>query len=418
MTNEKFLNIVEYIAHAIVGTKYEHNTYVVGGAVRDYVMGNEIKDIDLVVSLENGGISIADYFDKNGFLSGSVITYPRFGTAMFRLKEFPDEEIEVVHTRKEYYPDENSRNPKQTFGTIQEDCFRRDLTINALYMKVDTKEICDFTNKGIFDIEKNIIRVTNPDANKIFQEDPLRILRVIRFANRYDWAYSSTTMNAMIVNKERLTIISKERIQDEFNKILLGNNAGRALEELNWYGFMPYIFVGYESSTIKDTINGIRKDLATRLTYMFIASVFSKKEVSIMLKDLRYGNDIIKRVYHYMDCYDYLSYIEDEYEIHSRKFITKCKNRETFDAVFEMAKVYKKEKFDTKFYDECIHQLESGKWSFDYKMPINGDDVKIYFPERNGKEISKTLNIAMMICYEEPKITKEELIEKVKQMEL
>ena len=129
MTKDKFYKIVFYLKDLINGTKFEGKTYVVGGAVRDLYMNKEIKDIDIVLELPNGGIEFANWMEENGHAHGSVVTYPTYGTAMFRMKEYPEVEIECVQTRKEQYKDKNSRNPETEYGTLYEDAMRRDLSI-------------------------------------------------------------------------------------------------------------------------------------------------------------------------------------------------------------------------------------------------------------------------------------------------
>ena len=160
MTKETYYEIIDKVGELIKGTQFVNNVFSVGGCVRDLLMGNEIKDIDMCVSLPDGGIKLAEFMQENGYTKGSVVTYPTYGTAMFKLKEFPDIDIEVVQTRGEQYHDKDSRNPVTTFAPIEEDAFRRDLTINALYQNIITKEILDPTNSGFSDIKNHIIRCT------------------------------------------------------------------------------------------------------------------------------------------------------------------------------------------------------------------------------------------------------------------
>lgn len=157
MTKEQFYKITNYIKQIISGTTWENHVFAVGGSVRDLTMGNEIKDIDLVIDLHDGGIRFANWCKDLG-LTHSVVVYPTYGTAMFKFNDFPDEEIECVMTRKEQYKNKNSRNPETSYGSIEEDAFRRDLTINALYFDISSGQVIDPTNKGIDDILNKIIR--------------------------------------------------------------------------------------------------------------------------------------------------------------------------------------------------------------------------------------------------------------------
>ena len=158
MTEDKFHKIVLYIKDLIKGTKFDGKTYVVGGAVRDLLMNKEIKDVDIVAELPNGGIEIAKWMEESDYTHGSVVTYPTYGTAMFRLNEYPEVEIECVQTRKEQYKDKNSRNPETEYGTLYEDIMRRDFTCNTLLYDITNCQVLDLTGKGIEDIKNKIIR--------------------------------------------------------------------------------------------------------------------------------------------------------------------------------------------------------------------------------------------------------------------
>lgn len=158
MTEDNFHKIVLYLKDLIKGTKFDSKTYVVGGAVRDLLMDKEIKDIDIVLELPNGGIEFAKWMEENGYTHGSVVTYPTYGTAMFRLNEYPEVEIECVQTRKEQYKDKNSRNPETEYGTLYEDIMRRDFTCNTLLYDITNCQVLDLTGKGIEDIKNKIIR--------------------------------------------------------------------------------------------------------------------------------------------------------------------------------------------------------------------------------------------------------------------
>ena len=204
MTKEKFLEIITYIGNVIRHSHFENHVYAVGGSVRDFVMGNEIKDIDLVIDLPEGGIKFAEWIKDNQGLSSSVVVYPTYGTAMFHFYKYPEYEIECVMTRGEEYRDSKSRNPQVVYVPIEEDCIRRDLSINALYMNVSTKEIVDIIG-GQEDIKNKVLRTTNPNPNVVFIDDPLRILRVVRFKSRYpDFNIDPLTFASMFENVDRL----------------------------------------------------------------------------------------------------------------------------------------------------------------------------------------------------------------------
>ena len=154
MKREKFLEITNYIHNIIQDTEFEQHVYVVGGSVRDLIMEKEIKDIDLVIDLPQGGVRFANFCEQNG-LTGKVVIYATYGTAAMKILE---QDIECVMTRGEKYLDNGSRNPTVRFADLKEDAFRRDLTINALYYNISTREILDPTGYGLKDINDKICR--------------------------------------------------------------------------------------------------------------------------------------------------------------------------------------------------------------------------------------------------------------------
>lgn len=241
MEKNRFLEIVTHIAECIKGSEFENHVFAVGGCVRDMVMDNPIKDIDLCIDIPDGGIKLAEYMHSKKFITRPPVTYPTYGTAMFKLKRFNTEEIECVQTRGEQYHDKDSRNPQVTFADMKEDCVRRDLTINALYMNVSTQEVIDPTGRGLQDIKDGICRVTNEQPDIVFTDDPLRILRVIRFACRYNFDIEEETMEAMKRNADRMAIITQERITDEFNKMILTQDPARALDLLRYCRVLKYV---------------------------------------------------------------------------------------------------------------------------------------------------------------------------------
>ena len=233
------------IKKIIKGTKFENQTYFVGGCVRDEIMGVTPKDYDIVVSLPNGGIELAEFITKatNCYVDGSnPVVYPTYGTAMFTIRtdeNLKNIEFECVQTRKEQYHSD-SRNPDCVFGTLEEDAYRRDLTINSLYKNLSTDKILDPTGKGLKDISDKLIRTTSM-PHIIFSDDPLRMLRVIRFATRFGWDVDEETYLGIKENVERIKIISMERIRDEINKMLLSHTPSIAFDMLHETGLLETI---------------------------------------------------------------------------------------------------------------------------------------------------------------------------------
>ncbi len=192
------------------------DSYVIGGFVRDYLLQRDFKkDIDIVAI--GSGIDLALKVSQLLPNNPKVQVFKNYGTAMLRYKDI---DIEFVGARKESY-NQDSRNPIVENGTLEDDQNRRDFTINALAFSLNEKnygELVDPFN-GLLDLENKIIKTPlNPDIT--YSDDPLRMLRGIRFANQLHFEIEAASLDAILRNKERIKIISGERIVDELNKIL------------------------------------------------------------------------------------------------------------------------------------------------------------------------------------------------------
>lgn len=252
MTFQEFKTIHEFLSSQIKGSEFEDCSFYVGGCVRDVILDRPIKDIDICVAKPNGGIEFAEFLTKKLGIyeeGKNPIIFPQFGTAKFRLKSalpnFGTVEIECVQTRKEAYRDSESRKPETCFGTIKEDALRRDLTINAFYCKISDAITYDVTTLGNEDIVNKKLR-TPSDPDIAFKDDALRILRVIRFSATLGWGIESKTWLGMCKNAHRLVTISKERIQEEFNKIITAPYASEGIRKLYWCGAMKYFIPEFE----------------------------------------------------------------------------------------------------------------------------------------------------------------------------
>ncbi len=192
-------------------------SYVIGGFVRDFLLHQKTpKDIDIVAI--GNGIDLAKKVAEKLHNKPKVQTFKNFGTAMIKTNDL---QIEFVGARKESYHF-NSRKPVVENGTLEDDQNRRDFTINALALSLSKENFGDLLDpfNGLQDLEKQILK-TPLDPNKTYSDDPLRMLRGIRFASRLHFTIQEKSFNAITQNKERIHIISKERIVEELNKILM-----------------------------------------------------------------------------------------------------------------------------------------------------------------------------------------------------
>ena len=210
--------------------------YVVGGYVRDYYLRRPSTDIDVVVV--GSGIEVAKRLGK--MLRTKVSVFKTFGTAMLHDKE--GREIEFVGARKESYsPD--SRKPAVEEGTIEDDQLRRDFTINALAWSLNGDTYGELLDSfgGMADMEKCIIRTpTDPDVT--FSDDPLRMIRGVRFATQLGFDLAPETFEAIERNRERIAIVSKERIATELHKIVASPVPSTGFDLLSKTGLLPLIF--------------------------------------------------------------------------------------------------------------------------------------------------------------------------------
>lgn len=210
--------------------------YVIGGFVRDRLLGRSTKDIDIVC--QDDGVALAREFSRLTGLESGLKQYSRYGVAMI---QYEDYEIEFVGARKESYS-RDSRKPEVEKGSLEDDQLRRDFTINALAFSLNTwenPEIIDPFN-GIQDLEDKIIR-TPTDPDKTFSDDPLRMMRAIRFATQLRFDIHPETWKSIQSNVDRISIVSMERLMIEFNKILMAEKPSIGLSLMEDAGLMQKI---------------------------------------------------------------------------------------------------------------------------------------------------------------------------------
>jgi poly(A) polymerase len=219
-----------------IADEQNQECYVIGGYVRDLLLHRPSKDIDIVVV--GSGISfaekVADALGKKAYLS----VFKNFGTAQLKYKDL---EIEFVGARRESYQ-RDSRKPIVENGTLEDDQNRRDFTINALAICLNKNRFGELVDpfNGQTDLRNKIIRTPlNPDIT--FSDDPLRMMRAIRFAAQLGFHIEQSTFDAIERNKTRIEIISKERIADELNKIVASNNASMGFLLLDESGLLELI---------------------------------------------------------------------------------------------------------------------------------------------------------------------------------
>ncbi|MBC5775047.1 HD domain-containing protein [Pontibacter sp. KCTC 32443] len=213
------------------------DAYVIGGFVRDLVLKRPSKDIDVVCI--GDGIALAELVSKKMHHKPKVSVFKNFGTAMLRSGDW---EVEFVGARKESYR-EHSRKPEVEQGTLDDDLKRRDFTINALGISLNKANYGELIDEfdGLKDMKRKIIR-TPLEPGITFSDDPLRMMRAIRFATQLGFDIDPDTFDAIIDNKERIKIVSQERITDELNKIILASVPSYGFKLLFTSGLLHLIF--------------------------------------------------------------------------------------------------------------------------------------------------------------------------------
>jgi tRNA nucleotidyltransferase/poly(A) polymerase len=229
------LSLFERISNAAAGLGVK--CYLIGGFVRDKLLGRDTKDADIVC--DGDGIALAHAVAATFPQKPQVNFFKNFGTAQFKINGF---DVEFVGARKESYRSD-SRKPDVEKGTLEDDQKRRDFTINALAIslnKDDFGKLIDPFN-GVQHLEEKSIR-TPLDPDITFSDDPLRMMRCIRFATQLNFTILPETFEAIARNKARISIISKERITDELNKIMLAKKPSVGLDLLYRSGLLDEFF--------------------------------------------------------------------------------------------------------------------------------------------------------------------------------
>ncbi len=235
LNQNKNLKLFKIISEA--AERNNQSVYIVGGYVRDLLMNRKAStDIDFVT--EQSGIELAQHVAQDIDPKLKVSVFKTYGTAMIKYKEL---ELEFVGARKESYT-ENSRKPEVEGGSLEDDQKRRDFTINAMAISLNKNnfgELIDPFN-GIDDLEKEILR-TPLEPAQTYSDDPLRMMRAVRFASTLNFKIEENSLKAIQQEAERIRIVSMERIMVEFNKIMMSEKPSIGLRLMEQTGLMKLV---------------------------------------------------------------------------------------------------------------------------------------------------------------------------------
>ena len=406
MDKSVYIEIRDRLKTLISGTEFENRVFFVGGCCRDDIMGCEIKDIDISVALPDGGIRLAQWLYAEGYAASEPSVFHEYHTAKFRLAEYPEIELESVQTRKESYPDRESRNPVTSYGTHEEDCMRRDLTVNALYQNVSTGEIVDITGKGLEDIRDHIIR-TPADPYRTYDEDPLRILRCVRFAARFGWEIEKETLAAMKDMVPRMSILTPARISEEFLKMLQDDRPAMAVELLCSIGAVEYVLHETPSDAAIRALRTLSletTDMCLRLAVLLYGSQRSRDimdRLRLSIAEVSYITFLIQ------SCSTVLQWetVEDS---RIREMQYKCVTADRFKEVLLLAaSLSDGEAKMVEIKRRSSAMTEDGTAMYGYKLPVSGKDIIQALNLAPGPVIKEYQEYLLNLAFQNPKLTRQ-----------
>jgi putative nucleotidyltransferase with HDIG domain len=451
---DKYKSIVDKIT--VTANEYNFDAYIVGGFVRDIILNRQPKDLDIMVCLKDegneknekfAGINFSKILSKKYNLNSPII-FKRFGTA----KLFIDnQEVEFVMPRKEYY-NLNSRNPNTEVTSLQQDALRRDFTINALFLKLNDNIVLDFTTKGISDIEKKIIRVTDTkNVHIIFNQDPLRILRAVRQHLQLGFAIDQSTYDAMKLSAKCIKIVSFERIRDEIDKILIEETPSEAFLMMDDLDLLQEILP--EVAALKNirqsdnyheddvfihslkVLNRTKNDIVIRMSALLHdigkRTTFKNKNGKIsfhghdiegariaeaILKRFKYSKDFIQKVVSVVRNHMYPKMYSSLWtDTTVRRFVKKCEN--VLDSIIEISKVDFGRYNNIRPVEELLFRIESlksKKMLYVKSSLVSGEELMKIFNKPQGKWIQDVKNKIEKMQIENPNISKEDIIKNIK----
>jgi poly(A) polymerase len=445
--------ILQYLREQIRNTPFDGQVFVAGGYVRDLLLNRESEDIDLVITRPEGGTAFADWICSRAGCrtGGNPVIFERFGTAKFNLRVpgLPEVDIEAVMPRVEVYTP-GSRNPDVQYTTLTEDAKRRDFTINAMFFNISTGEILDLVG-GKDDLRKGVIR-TAIDPELIFVDDPLRMMRAIRFSARFGWVLDTAILQALPKNAHRIQSITQERLNDELSKMLVSARPSWAIRLMQASGLLDYVLP--EIATLKGVtqnkyhehdvydhtlavLDGTPADLCTRLGALFhdagkpdVRSVDEDGAVhfydhetagvvraTAALTRLRFSNEILNSVNTLVAQHMRLKQSGLDGTECSDKALRKLKA----DLGDELDRL-----LDLMHADNIAHaeqyampeqvpgirkRLSELKVQAKITLPVSGHDVMQEFGLKPGREVGVLLDLVKEAWFSNPDITREQALE-------
>jgi poly(A) polymerase len=465
MEGNKDKSALEFLQKMIQSGPFKGKVFLAGGAVRDMVMGQDPKDLDVVVVGDgiNGGMNFAIWLAQqmgNYKPDSNPVLFPTYGTAKVVLSgahngiDLAGMDVEAVASRKEKYTP-GSRKPEVEGGSLEDDVLRRDFTVNSLVMDLSTGEILDVTGKGRDDIKKGILRTTS-DPDVIFGQDALRMFRAIRFAAKYNWQLAPELVDGIKKNLNNLGNTSKERVRDELNKMLVTKNPRRAFELLRDTGLLPHVAKEFQQavgmtqnkhhkedvfSHILSVVQDTQPDLVKRLMALFhdIGKIATRSETPTgvhfyghedvgaemaekIMVALKYPNELINAVKIGVKNHMRLKQGGDDSIKLSDKALRKFKIElgDQLEHILDVIHADNIQHADASAMPNQINHVRERLKTLDIQvkkpsLPISGQDL-IKIGLKQGPLFSKILSAVTEAWFENPSISKEDAMVIAKQV--
>jgi len=419
------------------------HVFLAGGAVRDLVIDGaeaEVSDLDFVVTTPFTGMDLANFVGED--VGGTPVLFEKFGTARVDVDGFS---VDCVTARSETYRFD-SRNPSVQFSSLVDDAFRRDFTVNSLFMEILTGEVIDITERGLDSIEAAVIdTATEPDL--CFSEDPLRMLRAIRFSAKLGFIILPEVLDGIKNNKDRLEIVSVERVRDELVKLMAvesGYLVSKAFEDMQETGllkiFLPELSdcVGVEQNkfhshdvfdhtmsvltrTSNDPVlrwSALFHDVGKPATksgdgkdsHFFNHHKIGSKLAEQALERLKFSNDFVESVsIVVLNHMRFVSFKDDNLPTPKavRRFVFDC--GELVPTVVELmrADVFGKGKHVDDLVNALDEVAKNDKNGGEIKPPLNGHEIMEVLQLEPGPVVGEAVNFLLEASFEDPNMSKE-----------
>lgn len=246
MTHSQYCEVKKYIKELLKDSPLKDHVYLVGGCVRDALLGQEISDIDLFVNVPRGAIRLTSWLKQQDRIFPDYCYFRRYMTTKFRFKDYPDMEFDVScpHHNPAFMRG-HKFSKQQAQESLLDDCLMRDLTVNSLFLDIMTGKVLDLSGKGLPDMEHHIIRTTStPEV--IYADNPACMIRTVRFSVKYGWEMAPETRQGLFQQANLLLNCRPSRIHKEYSKVLASPQAEAMQQILQEMGVLDHVATVYQ----------------------------------------------------------------------------------------------------------------------------------------------------------------------------